>query len=104
MKSLLKRLRVMTIPAVLLTASCSVAAWNAPPAWTIRADGRIRASQRQEDFSAAEFIAKVKSEEGKDFGYVLTPAGESAITRELYSRNAEITRLRNELQNCRYGK
>lgn len=101
---LVKRLSWMMIPVAALMASCGVAAWNAPPSWTIRSDGRIRASQRKENFSIQEFITKVKSSEGKDFGYVLTPAGEAEISRELRFRAAEITRLRNDLENCRYGK
>jgi hypothetical protein len=96
-----KRLSAITILVVLSAVSCGAASWQAPPSWTVRSDGHMRASQRTEDFTTVEFIQKIKREEGKEFGYVLTPAGEAEIAKELRFRAAEITRLKNELANCR---
>lgn len=96
-----KKLSVMMILAVASAVSCGAAKWTPPPSWTIRSDGHIRASQRTEDFTTVEFIQKVKKEEGKDFGFVLTPAGEAEIARELRARAARITQLENELKDCR---
>lgn len=96
-----KRLSALMILLVASAVSCGAAKWQAPPSWTIRADGHIRASQRTEDFTTVEFIQKVKREEGKDFGYVLMPSGEAEIARELRARAARITQLENELKDCR---
>lgn len=79
--------------------SCGTMAY-APPSWTIREDGRIRASQRKEDFSIPEFIAKIKKEEGKSYGLVLTPAGEEEISREIRRLRAENLELKNQLSDC----
>ena len=98
----LKRLKITMILLVLSAVSCGAAKWKPPPSWTIREDGRIRASQRKENFSAAQFIAKVKKEEGKSFGYVLTPHGEAAVAKELRKRAARITKLENDLFECRH--
>lgn len=89
--------------ASFLIISCASQAWSPPPSWTIRADGRIRASQRKEDFSVPEFIAKIKKEENKEYGLVLTPAGEEAISREIRRLRAENLELKNQLQDCRSG-
>jgi hypothetical protein len=98
-----RKIAIVPLFALSLIASCA-SNWIAPPSWTIRSDGHIRASQRDEDFTAEQFIAKVKQEENRDFGYVLTPAGEAEIARELRFRLAEITRLKNELQDCRTSR
>lgn len=86
----------------LVVLSCA-SAYTPPPSWTIRTDGRIRASQRKEDFSVPEFIAKIKKEENKEYGLVLTPAGEEAISREIRRLRAENLELKNQLQDCRSG-
>lgn len=83
--------------------SCATAGWTPPPSWTLREDGHIRASQRKEDFTVPEFIAKIKKEENKTYGLVLTPAGEEAISRELRRLRAENLELKNKLQDCRSG-
>lgn len=95
-----KKSVLATILLALLVVSCATA-FTPPPSWTLRKDGRVRASQRGENFSISEFIEKVKKEEGNEYALVVTPEGEAKISRELRYRQAEITRLKNELQDCR---
>ena len=100
---LLRKLKWLTILPAILVVSCA-AAWIPPNSWTLRSDGRVRASQRKEDFSVIEFIEKVKKEENKEYALVLTPGGEEEISAHIRQLNAQITQLKNDLQNCRYGK
>ncbi len=86
--------------AIVFVAGCA-ATWQAPPSWTLRRDGHIRASQRNEDFTLQQFMDKIDLEEGKKIAYVVTPAGEAAIERELVRRDAEITELKNQLSECK---
>lgn len=81
-------------------------AYVAPPSWTLRGDGVLRRKLSDgsvETFTIPGFIAKINSEEGKQYALVVTPAGESAISAELIRLNAENTKLQNDLSNCQAG-
>lgn len=86
---------------IVMLASCGAAKFVEPESWTLRSDGRLRASQRKEDFSFAEWKAKYLAPEGKDYGVTLTPGGVAAIAAELSRRNAKIIQLENKLAECR---
>lgn len=98
--NLRKKNALMMILLIVSAVSCATA-FAPPPSWTLRKDGRIRASQRGENFSLSEFMEKVKRDEGNEYALVVTPDGEAKIARELRYRQAEITRLKNELSDCR---
>ena len=85
---------------IILLTACA-AQWQAPPSWTLRSDGRIRASQRKEDFDFSAWKAKYLDKEGKVYGVVVTPAGAQEIANELSRRNAKIIELENRLSECR---
>lgn len=89
-----------TIPlaflAVIALSSCGAGQWVPPKSWTLRADGMLRRELSQEEcaklgkpagckeeFTVAEFIAKVKTEENKELAYVVTPAGEASISNKI---------------------
>lgn len=84
--------RIMTLLVSLAVSGCQQ--YIAPDSWTIRDDCRIRASQRNQDYDIREFIDKIKAEEHKDFGFVLTPAGAASITNE-------IKQCHIDLESCR---
>lgn len=94
--------RYITVLLHLLLFSCGTtgSTWQRPPVWTIRQDCRIRASQRAENFSIEQFIGKIRAEEGKDLGYVLTPKGEAEISRHIRQLEAENENLRQKLRDC----
>ena len=85
--------------AVTMLVACGAVQWQQPPSWTLRGDGKIRASQRKEEFTLAEFLAKIKKEENKDYSIVVTPAGAKALADELSRRNAKIIELENRIRN-----
>ena len=94
-----KLLSVLALSALCVVA-CA-AKWKEPPSWTLRADGRLKASQRNENFSFDEWKAAYLDKEKKAYGFVVTPGGAQAIADELARRDAEITRLKNALSECR---
>lgn len=85
----------------MVIGACGAAKWREPPSWTLRADGRLRAANRKEDFSFAQWKEKYLAKEGKDFGLCLAPSGAKAISDELAKRDAEIIALKNQLSECR---
>jgi len=101
MRKLLKKLLPVMILVIFSAVSCGSTPWNAPPSWTIRSDGHIRASQRKEDFTPKEFITKIQKEEAKSYGLVLAPSGEAAIAARMRFLDSEVIRLKNELSGCR---
>ena len=82
-----------------LLVACGAAQWQQPDNWTISKDGHVRASQRNEDFTLEQFMAKVKKEEGKDYAITFTPAGVKSVADELSRRNAKIIELENRIRN-----
>ena len=86
---------------LVLLVACGAAQWQQPPSWTLRSDGRVRASQRGENFSLPEFIAFIKKRENKDYAITIAPSGAQEIANELSRRNAKIIELQNQLRNCR---
>lgn len=89
----LKRMLPRTMILLVCLASCASAEVQT---WTLRADGRVRASQRKEDFSATEFIEKINASEGKDYAVVIAPSGVKQL-------NDTILQLRADLRSCREG-
>lgn len=85
----------------LVLAACGSATWQTPFNWTLREDNKIRASQRKEVFTFAEWKAAYLDKEGAKHGILITPAGAKEITDELARRNAKILELENKLRNCR---
>lgn len=84
-----------------MLVACATA-WTPPPSWTLRGDGILRASQRNEAFTLDEFLAKIQKEEGKSYSIVVTPAGAKALADELAIRSAKIIELQNKIRNgCR---
>jgi hypothetical protein len=100
----MKRPLAICALATLAILGCA-AKWKEPPSWTLRPDGRLRASQRKENFSFKEWSEKYLVPEGatgqREVGIVVTPAGAKKIADELTFRQAEIERLKNALSECR---
>lgn len=91
------------ILALALLFGCGAAKWVEPDSWTFKADGHIRASQRQEDFATfTAWKSAYLDKEQKNYGVLITPAGADSIAMELARRDAEITQLKNTISNgCR---
>jgi hypothetical protein len=90
------------VAGTMVIGACGAAKWQEPYNWTLRSDGRLRASQRKEDFNFAEWSAKyLKVTGAKEYGIVITPAGAAEIAAELSRRNAKIIELENKLSQCR---
>ena len=89
------RLSTTTL-AVCLTATLS--SCDAPiEAWTVRSDCHFRASQRNENFSIDELIAKIKKEENNDFAICTSPNAAKTLSNDLAS-------CRIDLEACRTAK
>lgn len=100
----MKKTTALFLTCCFAFVACGAAQWTAPNSWTLRADGRVKASQRKEDFSVPEFIAKVKREEAHDYALIVTPNGEADISRHIRELNAKVTSLSQQLRDCKGGQ
>lgn len=90
------RKSIMILLVSLSLSSCK--GYIQPDVWIQKDDGRLRASQRNEDFSLLELLNKIEKEEGKRFLFCVSPGGSESITNEIKSCKIELSACE---QRCR---
>jgi hypothetical protein len=96
---------ILLVCLAVLNSSCGTGQdqWKAPASYTLREDGILRrkVDGKEEAYTVAEFIAKVRKEEGKDFVLVVAPSGEIIISARIAQLEAKIIELENQINDMK---
>lgn len=91
-------MRLSTMTLLVLASLSGCKSYTPPDFWTVRADCRARASQRNEDFSLQELLSIIKQRENHEFLICTSPNGAGDITNAIKECNIELESCK---QRCR---